>query len=102
MRIFPPNSLIDEYLLLIEKPPQKDIRLGELLIQCGTLTQRVLDEALRIQRLTDQHEPSKHRPIGEILVTEKLAPAPVNRAFYDGTWPAHSARIPEAVLPQGD
>ncbi|MFN0301063.1 MAG: chemotaxis protein CheA [Burkholderiales bacterium] len=80
LRIVPPNSLMNEYLRLIEEPPEKDIRLGEMLIQCGTLTQKELDEALRIQRQSAASADGKQRPIGEILVDEKLVPPQVVEA----------------------
>ena len=63
IRIFPPNSKIEEFIELIEASSNEDARLGEILVSCGTLTQKELDDALK-----SQSADSAPRRLGEILV----------------------------------
>lgn len=51
LRILPPHSRIEEYIQLINELPEDNIRLGDLLVNCGSLTRKELDEALRLQAL---------------------------------------------------
>ena len=62
--ILPPNSLISEYIKLIEQHQGSAARLGDMLVQCGTLTEQELALALSAQTDT----PAK--PIGTILVEQ--------------------------------
>jgi len=76
IRILPPNSLISEYVRLIEALPERPVRLGEILRSCGTLTTQELDAALDAQSGVT-HAP----PIGEILVGQgSVHPAVVDAA----------------------
>ena len=43
--ILPPRSKLSEYLALIAELPEPDMRLGEILVRCGSLTQAELDAA---------------------------------------------------------
>ncbi len=49
VRILPPQAKISEYTALIAELPESDLRLGEMLVRCGTLTQTELDAALDLQ-----------------------------------------------------
>jgi two-component system chemotaxis sensor kinase CheA len=62
--ILPPNSLISEYVSLLQQHQGEASRLGDMLVKCGTLTSQELDTALNAQSDT----PSK--PIGTILVEQ--------------------------------
>ena len=62
--ILPPHSLISEYIKLIDLQQGENARLGDMLVQCGTLTAQELDMALNAQVDT----PAK--PIGTILVEQ--------------------------------
>jgi two-component system chemotaxis sensor kinase CheA len=64
--ILPPHSKIADYQRLIEALPHEELKLGEILVRCGTLTPAELEDALGHQAV----EPEA-RPIGEILVEEK-------------------------------
>jgi two-component system chemotaxis sensor kinase CheA len=77
LRILPPGSRVADYLRLIGELPEDKIRLGEILVDCGALTQRELDGALREQQRADL------RPqLGQILVDEKVvSPEVVNAAL---------------------
>ncbi len=79
LRILPPHSRIEEYIQLIEELPEDKTRLGELLVNCGSLTRKELDEALRLQAKC--HESCRDTlpaqdccPLGEILVEQRLVP----------------------------
>jgi len=62
--ILPPNSLISEYVALLQQHQGEASRLGEMLVQCGTLTSQELDTALNAQ------SDSPAKPIGTILVEQ--------------------------------
>ena len=69
IRILPPHSKVADYKRLIDDLPQEELRLGEILILCGTLTRAELDAALRHQTTLADETLS---PIGEVLVDQKL------------------------------
>jgi two-component system chemotaxis sensor kinase CheA len=56
-------------LRLIDELPQDELRLGEILVRAGTLTQKELDAALTSQTAKQDEAP---RPIGEVLVDQKM------------------------------
>jgi two-component system, chemotaxis family, sensor kinase CheA len=63
IRILPPHSMVSEYLQLIVELPETEMRLGEILVACGTLTPAELRQTLSSQAA---------RPIGEVLVAQQL------------------------------
>jgi len=67
IRILPPNSHISEYIRLINELPEQPARLGEILVQCGTVTTTELESALATQRQSVAAPPP---PIGAILVEQ--------------------------------
>lgn len=78
--ILPPYSRLAEYTELIErlKAQDENYRIGDLLLQCGALTQQELDQALTWQ----QGHQEESRPLGEVLVEQKAAhPETVNTAL---------------------
>ncbi|MBA5685628.1 chemotaxis protein CheA [Rugamonas apoptosis] len=62
IRILPPHSKVSEYVDLIRALPERDARLGEILVRCGSVTARELDSALNHQA---SGEPQQ---LGSILV----------------------------------
>src|SRR5450830_1276116 len=80
IRILPPNSKISEYLQLIADLPEEDLRVGEILLRCGTLTQIELDAVLKFQ-LSDGNSPG--RPIGEVLVEAQMVQPTVVEAALE-------------------
>lgn len=70
LRILPPNSKLTEYLKLIQELPEDEMRLGEMLVRCGALTQHELDDGLSSQQSGTSDEPTA--PIGEILIEQKV------------------------------
>ncbi|EZH81061.1 chemotaxis protein CheA [Ectopseudomonas composti] len=75
IRILPPHSKSDEYLELIRGLPEEDMRLGEILMRCGTLTAAELQDVLHAQVQSQQDAES--RPIGQVLMEESLVQPPV-------------------------
>lgn len=49
LHILPPNSKVTDFLRLIEALPEESMRLGEILIKSGALTQEELEAGLRAQ-----------------------------------------------------
>ncbi len=88
IHILPPHSLITEYINLIQRISEEDMRLGEILISCGTLTRAELERALVVQEkyardaAASGEGQSKYMPVGEILIREKdVQPTVVNAAL---------------------
>ena len=78
IRILPPRSRISAYLDLIAEMPEEDLRLGEILVRCGTLTQVELDLALG-----EQAAVAARPKIGEVLVEQQVVQPPVVTAALD-------------------
>lgn len=74
LRILPPNSKLSEYVKLIKELPEDDMRLGEILVRCGALTQTELEEGLSSQRAgaaaVEEADAAPH--LGAILVDKKV------------------------------
>lgn len=66
IRILPPNSLISEYLTLIQELPEEDTMLGEMLVKSKVLTAKELQSALNAQKMIS--DSGKDMPLGEMLV----------------------------------
>ena len=69
VRILPPRSQLAEFIKHIQELPEEDMRLGEILVRSGSLTQKELDEALNLQ---DILHPYAERPIGNLVVEQGL------------------------------
>jgi len=80
IRILPPRSKISEYQRLIAELPEQDMRLGEILVKCGTLTPEELEAILHLQA---QHGDEPQRPIGEVLIEQQLVSSPVVEAALE-------------------
>lgn len=68
LKMLPPNSAIESYIDLILTSPNENKLLGEILVDCGAITQTELDSALSTQAKTSVR--TKPRPIGEVLSDE--------------------------------
>lgn len=78
IRMLPPHSKISEYITLIETAEGESLRLGEILVACGSLTDKELAQALRMQAIRTGVE----LPIGQLLVEECMVqPAVVEAAL---------------------
>lgn len=73
--ILPPNSKAADYLDLIDRLPEENLRLGEILVMSGAITQQELDQALRRQRAVAKiAEATEQAPplLGNILIEKKM------------------------------
>ncbi|MRR50035.1 MAG: chemotaxis protein CheA [Rhodocyclaceae bacterium] len=73
--ILPPNSKIGDFLELIEHLPEETMRLGEILVKSGALTQEELDEGLVKQQRASKAAAETDTPapqLGEILVEQHM------------------------------
>lgn len=80
IRILPPHSKVSEYQRLIAELPEQEMRLGEILVKCGTLTATELETILGLQAADAD---KRARRIGEVLVEEQLVSAPVVEAALE-------------------
>ena len=75
LHILPPNSKVSDFLNLIEHLPEETMRLGEILVRSGALTQEELGEGLRRQiaarKITEAAEQAVPQ-LGEILVKKRM------------------------------
>ena len=76
IRIMPPHSKISDYIKLISELPEEDLRVGEMLQRCGTLTQFELEAALQMQK-------GSAHPLGEVLVGANMVQSQVMTAALD-------------------
>ena len=71
LRILAPGSRVADFLNLIMALPEDKTRLGEILVACGAVTQRELDESLALQACESARQESV-QPLGEILVERRI------------------------------
>lgn len=70
IRILAPHSRLPEYVELIKALPEDDLRLGEILVQCGSLTRNELNEALAHQQTLKEQEVEQR--LGSIVVEQGM------------------------------
>ncbi len=70
LRILPPGSRVSDYAELIESLPENSVRLGDILVACGAVTQRELEESLALQACQNARQVPQ-QALGEILVQRK-------------------------------
>lgn len=79
VHIWPPHSKLADFISSIEELPEDTMRLGEILIRSGALTQNELDLALNTQ--SDREEDaSSSTKIGDVLVNQGAVTADVVEA----------------------
>jgi len=71
LHILAPGSKLADYLRLITLLPEDHSRLGELLLACGAVTARELEQTLALQDCEGTRE-IPVQPLGEILVERQL------------------------------
>ncbi len=100
LRILPPNSKLAEYVKLIRELPEDDMRLGEMLVRCGALTQSELDEGLLSQQQVrlPADAAAAPQPLGEILVEHKVVQKEVVDAAVSRQAQVHEKKAVEARL----
>ncbi|MCP4697466.1 MAG: chemotaxis protein CheA [Gammaproteobacteria bacterium] len=86
VRILPPHSRLSHYIQLIQELPEDTSRLGEILIESGTLTKVELKEGLEQQQAGFEKaamDGGKVDRIGEILVDSGVVEQDVVNAALD-------------------
>ncbi len=78
IHIIPPHSKVSHYVDLIRALPEQAARLGEILVRCGSITARELDEALKQQ--SSGSDAAVAQQIGSILVDRADVPPVVVEA----------------------
>jgi two-component system chemotaxis sensor kinase CheA len=94
IRILAPHSKTSAYLALIGDLPLHAERLGEMLVATGCVTQRELDQALRLQAEARQDNAASQR-LGSILVERGAAPPQLVEAALAQQRPAADAKARE-------
>ncbi len=82
--ILPPSAKVDDYLHLIEKLPEENQRLGDILVNCGSLTKHSLEQALASQshENINAEEPKSNHKLGELLTEQhKVSKEVINAAL---------------------
>ena len=66
--ILPPSATIEDYLALIDKLPEENQRLGDILVKCGSLPRHSLEQALA--------SPSTEKTVSEQTITDQPDESP--------------------------
>ena len=96
LRILPPRSLVTEYVALIRDLPEADLRLGELLVGCGTLTAQELSGVLTLQAERAANHGSAPR-LGELLIESRVIQPPVVAAAVQQQSEARASKDAKAA-----
>ena len=91
VRIVPPRSSINSYIELIKALPEEEMRLGDILVRCGSLTPAELEKALRLQ--DELRTQSVERPLGNIVVEDGMVTQPVVEAAIEKQTQVRSNKI---------
>lgn len=81
IHILPLESKIEYYIDLIDSLDSDDMQLGELLIKCGVITRRELEEGLQAQQAKRERQQPQH--IGEILIEQQTVQKPIVSAALE-------------------
>ncbi len=85
LRIIPPRGSISDYVNLLEELPEKSMKIGDMLLQIGSLTETELQEALELQGedIEKREETGEGKFLGEIMLEEKMVPKQVLEAALE-------------------
>src|SRR5262249_39373408 len=83
LTILPPRSRISDYVRLIQDLPEGNVKLGEMLVQCGSLTREELNRALRQQAETVAAGCDPPPALGEVLIQQQVVQGPVIEAALE-------------------
>ncbi|WP_119393800.1 chemotaxis protein CheA [Salinibius halmophilus] len=80
--IIPPHSTLSQYIELINSMPDVDLKIGEILLECGALTKRELAAALQqqAQHANTSSDNQQAVPIGDIITESSTQLSPVLEA----------------------
>ncbi|TAN51452.1 MAG: chemotaxis protein CheA [Methylococcaceae bacterium] len=86
IRIIPPHSEVTRFRELIEALPEADLKVGEILLKSGALTEQELEAALHNQVVAENQADVPQLPVkrlGEILVEQGVVHAETVRSALD-------------------
>lgn len=95
IHILPPHSKVEDFIQLIDSLADNELKLGEILVRCGSLTQAELEKILTQQA---DAAPEDKQPIGKVLAEEKLVQPAVIAAALDKQKQVKEAKTAEANL----
>ncbi|MDD5298587.1 MAG: chemotaxis protein CheA [Rhodocyclaceae bacterium] len=75
LHILPPDSKLEEFMELIQKLPEDSLRLGEILVKIGAVTEAELVEGLKRQQGAARDAESSGEPappLGHVLVEQQV------------------------------
>lgn len=101
LHILPPNSRLADYVALINTLPEDTMRLGEILVRVGALTQAELDAGLDAQQhpaADETAEDGTPAPIGEILIEHKVVQPELVEAAVVKQKQVHDKKAAESRL----
>ncbi|HEU0188924.1 MAG TPA: chemotaxis protein CheA, partial [Gallionella sp.] len=94
-----PHSRIEEYTRLINELPEDKISLGELLVNCGSLTRKELGEALHLQENLRAELSQESAPkLGDILVKQGVVQPELVGAALEKQQHARESKVQESKL----
>ncbi|HLA35832.1 MAG TPA: chemotaxis protein CheA [Rhodocyclaceae bacterium] len=96
--ILPPHSKLEDFLKLIEELPEESMRLGEILVKSGALTQDELNSGLRQQSSTKVGADETAPHLGEILVSRQSVQAELVEAAAAKQKTVAEKKVAEARL----
>ncbi len=82
VRVLPPKSTIGDYVKLINDLNESPLRIGEILIGIGLLTEHELETALELQKTSQDADGSERdlSLLGSIMLEEKMVHKPILEA----------------------
>jgi two-component system chemotaxis sensor kinase CheA len=95
IHILPPHSKLTEYIGLIRSLPENEIRLGEILVTTGALTQQELNDGLSAQQ-TGARPDGTTTPLGKILIEQGSVEKEVVQAALDKQTQAKDSKNKES------
>ena len=81
IHILPPHSCVSDFVKMIKSLPEEDLRLGEILVLCGTLTRNELETILR-----SRHRQMPALTTHPVRIQNCSAPSRWNRAWFSLRW----------------
>ncbi|MDN0085161.1 chemotaxis protein CheA [Crenobacter sp. SG2305] len=99
LHILPPHSRLADYIDLIQALPEDVMRLGEILVRVGAITQAELDDGLLAQQTpAADGVPATTIPLGEILQQQQVVRPELVEAAVAKQGQVHDKKAAEARL----
>lgn len=100
LRILPPDSKLADYVELIMSLPEDSLRIGEILVKAGAITEQELRESLKLQQQEAPGAAAENppQPLGAILVGQQVVQQALVEAAAVKQVKAQEKRAAEAQL----